>query len=248
MSLESLAIILLALAAGSVVKGVTGLGLPLVAMPVLANFIGAQHAVAVMVLPGLASNTLLLAKQWRHARAVPDLPWLMATAVVGAAIGTWGLSSLDERTLSLAIAAMIALYLVLMVVRPSARIPPHISRVASPIVGLAAGLIQGATGISGPIIGTYLFAFRLEPAAYVFAAAAAFQAMAAVQFFALIWFGVLDLERGIEGLIAVIPILVIVPLAARLTGRISRRKFEIGLAAFLVVTGARLALKGIWGV
>jgi hypothetical protein len=42
MSIESLAIILIALAAGSVVKGITGLGLPLVAMPVLAAQVRAR--------------------------------------------------------------------------------------------------------------------------------------------------------------------------------------------------------------
>jgi uncharacterized membrane protein YfcA len=248
MSIESLAAILAALSVGSFVKGVTGLGLPLVAMPVLANVIGVQHAVAVMVFPGLASNTLLIHKQWREARAVRDLPSLMTAGVIGAVGGTWGLSFLDERTLSLAMAAMIALYLLLMVARPNARISPELSRVLTPIIGLAAGLMQGATGISGPIIATYLSAYRLEPAAYVFAAAAAFQAMALVQFFALIWFGVLTFDRAIEGLIATIPIFIIVPLAARLTTRMPRRKFELGLAAFLVVAGARLALKGVWGV
>jgi uncharacterized membrane protein YfcA len=248
MSIESLAIILIALAAGAVVKGITGLGLPLVAMPVLANFIGVQHAVAVMLFPGLASNTLLIHKQWRHARAMPDLPALVISGVIGAVIGTWGLTSVDERLLSIAIAAMIALYLVLMVVKPHAKIPPHVSRVLTPFVGFAAGAIQGLTGISGPIIGTYLVTFRLEPAQYVFAAATTFQSMAVVQLFTLIWFGIVDWERTIEGLIAVIPILVIVPLAARYTSRIPRRKFELGLGAVLIVLGGRLALKGIWGV
>lgn len=248
MSIQSLAIILIALALGAIVKGVTGLGLPLVAMPVLANFIGVQHAVAVMVLPGLASNTLLIHRQWAHARAMPELPALMIFGVVGAVIGTWGLSSLNEHLLSLAVAAMIALYLLLMVARPHARISPRLSRVLTPVVGFGAGLIQGSTGISGPVIGTYLVAFRLEPAAYVFAAACTFQAMAFVQLIALVWFGVLTLDRAVEGLIAVVPILIVVPIAARLTGRISRRKFEIGLGAVLIALGGRLALKGIWGV
>lgn len=248
MSIEALAAIIAALSAGSFVKGVTGLGLPLVAMPVLATAIGVQHAVAVLVLPGLASNTLLIHKQWMHARVVRDLPSLMATGVVGAVIGSWGLAAFDDRTLSLAVAGMIAFYLVLMMARPNTKIAPELSRLLAPVVGLCAGLLQGATGISGPLIGTYLHAYRLEPAAYVFAAAAAFQSMAVVQFFALIWFGVLTWDRALESMIATIPIFIIVPLAARLTTRVPRRKFELGLAAFLVIMGARLALKGIWGV
>lgn len=248
MSIEALAAILAALAAGSFVKGVTGLGLPMVAMPVLANVIGVQHAVAVLVFPSLASNTFLIRRQWMHARAVRDLPSLMLTGVVGAVIGSWGLAAFDDRTLSLAVAGMIGLYLVLMFARPSTRIAPELSRVVAPVVGLCAGLLQGATGISGPLIGTYLHVYRLEPAAYVFAVSAVFQSMAVVQLFALIWFGVLTWDRALEGLVATVPIFLIVPLAARLTTRVSRRRFELGLAAFLAVMGTRLALKGIWGV
>jgi len=46
MDLSSAVIMALALAAGAIVKGATGMGLPLVALPVLTAAFGLQHAVA----------------------------------------------------------------------------------------------------------------------------------------------------------------------------------------------------------
>jgi len=46
----------LALAAGAVVKGATGMGLPLIALPVLTSFFGLQHAVGLMTVPLILTN------------------------------------------------------------------------------------------------------------------------------------------------------------------------------------------------
>ena len=54
--LYSLSIIGLGLALGAFVKGLTGMGLPLVAVPFMASFLGAEHAIVVMQIPGLVSN------------------------------------------------------------------------------------------------------------------------------------------------------------------------------------------------
>ena len=43
----SLSIILIGLAIGSFAKGLTGLGFPLVAIPFMATFLGAEHAIVV---------------------------------------------------------------------------------------------------------------------------------------------------------------------------------------------------------
>ena len=57
---ESLIIMFVALAAGSLVKGISGLGLPLVAIPVMAGFMDVDRAVAIMIIPGFLMNCYLL--------------------------------------------------------------------------------------------------------------------------------------------------------------------------------------------
>lgn len=247
MSFESLAIILAALSFGSFCKGLTGLGLPLVATPVIAAFLGVQHAVAVLVIPALVSNALLMWEHRAYSGALRDLPVLTIVASAGAVLGTWSLVLLPERVLSLLVAASVAAFLAVLVFQPNYRLPYDISRFISPWVGFGAGAVQGATGISGPVVGTYLRAFGLEPRAYVFAAATWFQGIGLIQMIALWQFGVLTEPRLYEGLLAVIPILVVVPLAAKLTGIIPRRIFEVILMVFLVVMGVKLAADGILG-
>jgi uncharacterized membrane protein YfcA len=55
----TLLVILFALSLGSFVKGVTGTGLPQIAIPVMASLLGVEHAVVVMAIPGVLSNATL---------------------------------------------------------------------------------------------------------------------------------------------------------------------------------------------
>ena len=51
-----LAVVFLAIGAGAFIKGLTGTGFPLVAVPVMAVFLGVEHAVIVLQIPNLVSN------------------------------------------------------------------------------------------------------------------------------------------------------------------------------------------------
>ena len=53
---QELLIIAVALGVGGATKGLTGLGLPMVAVPVMAGFLGVERAVLIMILPVLVLN------------------------------------------------------------------------------------------------------------------------------------------------------------------------------------------------
>ena len=54
MSYEALMIVLIAIALGSYFKGAVGIGLPTIAVPTLAAFLGAEHAIVVLTIPVLS--------------------------------------------------------------------------------------------------------------------------------------------------------------------------------------------------
>jgi len=56
-----LAAALLAIGIGSLAKGITGVSLPILAVPVLASFTSVEEAVVLMLLPGIAANGWLVA-------------------------------------------------------------------------------------------------------------------------------------------------------------------------------------------
>jgi uncharacterized membrane protein YfcA len=239
-SIGALSIIVIAMSVGAFVKGVTGQGLPQIAIPVMASFLGVEHAVVVMAIPGIVSNAWLLWTYRKHLHRTRDLPVMLATGAVGAVAGTALLTILDDRILSFALAAVIGLYVIVFFTRPDFSLQPSLTRYSSPPVGLAAGLLQGSTGVSGPLVSTYLHAFRLDKETYVLSVTTVFMVYAVVQTAALAILGLYSAGRLGESLVALIPIMIMLALGTRLTQKLSRRAFDLMIVALLIASGTKL--------
>lgn len=221
-----LVVIVTAIAMGAFIKGATGGGLPQVAIPVMAPFIGVEHAVVLMAIPGIVSNSLLVMSHRAEVSHTRDLPALVSTSIVGAVIGTVALKSLDGRALSAALVVVIVAYIVIVLVHPGFRLPPRFTRIASPPVGLVAGGLQGSTGISGPLLTTYLHGYQLVPRAYVFSLAVLFCVGAVVQTVTLAVVGLYTGTRLVESLLTLIPIVLFLPAGSWAAKRLSRETFQ----------------------
>jgi uncharacterized membrane protein YfcA len=121
---------------------------------------------------------------------------------------------------------VIIAYITIALVHPGFTIPARITRWASPPIGLAAGGLQGATGISGPLLTTWLHGFGLKPRAYVFALSALFFVGALVQAGTLASIGLYTRESLVESLLALIPIALTLPLGTAAAKRLSPRTFQ----------------------
>ena len=109
LDLYSLGIISFGLALGAFVKGLTGMGLPLVAVPFMAGFLGAEHAIVVMQIPGLVSNVWLV---WQHrgeAKATPLRYDMIIPASLMTVVGVWFLDTADDNITILLLAVAVAL-------------------------------------------------------------------------------------------------------------------------------------------
>jgi len=243
-----LALILCAIAVGSFIKGVTGSGLPQIAIPVIAVFLGVERAVVIMALPGVVTNTLMMWEHRASARQTRDLPVLVTMGVIGSVIGTIGLATLDPALLSLALAGVGALYVALFLSRYELRMPVRLSRLVSPPLGLVAGMLQGSTGISGPLLTTYLHAFRLPRSPFIFSLVTLFNVLAVAQVAALVRVDLYTPERLFESLLAVLPMLVFLPLGARFSARLSQQRFDRALVALVSASAVLLAWEGINGL
>lgn len=241
MQTETFLIIGFALAAGGLVKGATGTGLPMVAIPVMAAFIGVPHAVAVMAIPTIATNLWLV---WSHrsaAAAGPSLVLFLTAGVVGVGLGTWSLVEFDDRVLSLIMAGLICGYVGLIAVKPDMRIEEGLNRRIAPGVGLVSGTLQGATGMSGPVVVTYAHARRLERGSHVFLVSAIYGTFALIQAPALFGVGILTPTRLVESALALIPIMVFMWLGTRLARSFSQRTFNRIIVGVLVLMAVKLA-------
>lgn len=247
MDIETAIIVTLALALGGFVKGATGLGLPLVTIPVLASFLGVPHTLALLQTPVIVTNVWQL---WQYRRANGDasfLRWMLPTGAIGVAGGTWLLISLPAAALSLMLAVMVALYVVLNLARPDMRLPAATADRLAPAAGLAGGVLQGATGVAAPIIVTFVHAMRLPRETFVFALSAMFLVFAIAQALALAYVGVMTPQRVLEGALALIPIALAMPVGSWAASRVSRKTFERGVLALLAVMAVSLARAGLAG-
>jgi len=226
---------LIVICAGSLLKGMTGVGLPILAVPLLASFTSVEEAVVLMVLPGLASNgwLVLTHRKWPILR---DHYQFILGGITGGLLGTWLLATLDDRILKMILAAWLGVYLV-----------RHFSAGLSPSVfgrrgwvgtglGLAAGTIQGASGISAPIVAPYFHASGLVRDNYAFATASAFLLFSGAQIAGMNGMHLWTEQRLVTGLIVVIPTLVFTHIGIRFSHRISDRAFNgVILALFIAM-------------
>lgn len=248
MSIESIVIMFVALAVGSFGKAITGFGLPLIAIPFMAAFMGVEQAVVVMVIPATLTNLWLI---WEHRTraATVDRMWLVLIAgVAGAVLGTWLLSQLNDRVLALLTAGWIAVYILNQLFGRSFRIPERIGIRLIPPVSALGGVFQGATGMAGPIVVTYLHALRMEPAVQVFVVALIFMSYGFSQIASMASFGLFTPERLLLGVLALIPAILVMPIGFRVARMINRRVFDICVIVLLMGACAKLTWTGIMGL
>ncbi|WIY53067.1 sulfite exporter TauE/SafE family protein [Devosia sp. YIM 151766] len=242
--LERMAIMGLALAAGALVKGATGMGLPLIALPVLATFFGLHHAVGIMAITQIVTNGMQI-WQFRAARredSMNFLPLFLATGAVGVVLGTWLLRNLPERVLIFSLGVLLLAYFGLKVSRPHLAVSAAMARRAGPAAGFGSGVLQGATGISAPVGVTFIHAMGLDRAAHVYAVSAMFLTLGLVQLPSLIVGGIMQPQWVIEALLAMIPILIFMPVGQALAGKLSRRAFDLMILIFLGLMGLKMVL------
>lgn len=246
MTATELVIILVAVVLGATVKAVTGMGLPLIAVPVAALFVDLTDAIVVIAFPNVLANFILAAREWDSRGESRDLPVLAISGIVGAVLGTILLVSVSETPLLVLLIVSIFGYIAIFLLNPDLRVTPAQSRLWSPVVGGIAGAFQGAIGISGPIVGSWVHSFRLERAAHIFSVTTLFFLTGATQLVVLVGAGELS-GRITATLLACLPVLASIPLGTWLRGHISARGFDYAVLALLGVSGLALVMRVVTG-
>lgn len=240
-----LLVVVLASLAGATVKSVTGMGYPVLAVPLIALVLGVEDAVVLVALPNLGANLYL----WWESRDVRsqtrDLPRLVGFGTVGAVIGTVALVSLPEEPLLVGLALTIAVFVVNFTLRPDVAFDPATATRWSPAVGTVVGMLQGAIGVSGPVVATWIHGYRLAPKVYVHTVTTIFGITGAVQIVMLLLQGQFDRERLVAAAFAAVPVAVVTPLGVRLRGRLAGPAFGRVVLAVLLLSAGSLLLDAV---
>ena len=247
MSVTALIVVGVASALAMLAKSATGLGYPLIAIPILAAIMGVETAVVVVTLPNAAAN-VLVGWRTRHARSeTRDVPVLSVTSALGAVAGTFVLVSVPESPLLIVLAASVLMFVVRSLWFGDIAVPPAVGRRASSAVGAAAGVMQGAVGVSGPIIGSWLYAYRLPRDAYVFSLSVLFLLTGAAQIATLASIGAFDSDRLTAAAVGFGPVLAVLPVGEHVRARLSGPQFDRSVLVLLAGSGVALAIRAFTG-
>jgi uncharacterized membrane protein YfcA len=203
---QELLIIVIFLTLGGVLKGATGMGVPIIAVPALAVFFDVPFAIAILTIPLLVTNIWQVWRFREHRTGLLFLPGLLAGSVIGIIIGTWLLTRLSAPVLSLMLGITTLLYIAARLAQPDLKIGMAMGRRLGPTVGVLSGILQGAAGISAPVSVTFMNGMRLSRPQFLFAASSLFLVFVLVQIPALALAGILTGERALYSAAALLPI------------------------------------------
>jgi len=230
-----------------IVKGVIGLGLPTIAMGLLGLAMAPAEAAALLLLPSLVTNLWQLLAGPALGTLPRRLGPMMAGIAIGSGVGSGAIAAADTRLATGALGLALLGYAVTGLARFRPRIPPGGEAWAGPLVGVATGLVTGATGVLVLPAVPYLAALGLERDALVQALGLSFTTSTLALAAGLAWQGALPAQALGVSLLALAPALAGMALGGVLRSRVApdrfRRCFFIGLLAL----GAEIAWQGFGG-
>ena len=232
-----------ALLTGGLVKGALGVGLPLVAVPLLSLGMPPHLAIALLVVPVLASNFWQAVEGGRLVPSLQRFGGLIAAQFLATVLTVRMTLALSASQLSAMLAGAVLLAVALMAWKPTLQISASRERAVGVGVGLLSGLLGGVSSLTGPVIITYLMALRLRRDEFVGSISIIYLSAALPLYGAMLLFGRLGPTELTWSLLALVPMAAGLLAGKALRQHLDDNRFRRVLLVFLIVLAILLLLK-----
>lgn len=132
-----------------IVRGFTGFGTALIFVPIANIFLDPKTVVTLIALTGVASNAVVLPRAWGQASR-GEVGLLVLAALLTVPMGLWLLDVLDKTTVRWVVTFVAAGMLSSLIA--GWRFSGVVSRPVLLLIGAAAGVVGGMTGLTGPVV------------------------------------------------------------------------------------------------
>ncbi len=235
------------LAAGGVVKGASGIGLPMVAVPIMALAVSVPTAVSLMTFPILASN-IVQATQGGRWRPILRRFWpILAIQPFGMSIGAAALAWADPRVLIGTLGGIVVLFVAAIRFQPAWHVSLALERWLAPPVGLLSGLIGGISSFFGMPIAMFLLSLRLEKDDFVAAVGVTYACGALSLILVLTLFGLLGPQLYLLSMLGVPAVLAGVWVGQLLRRRLNAQTFRNFVLFVLLLAGLNMIRRALTG-
>ncbi len=225
------------------VKGVTGMGLPTVAMGVLGALISPLSAASLLIVPSFVTNVWQLLAGPSFGALARRFLLLVLAVTVGTFAGSYLLADGDTRLTTAALGAALIVYAGHALLARQLRVPSRLEPLLSPIIGLVTGLLTGATGVFVVPAVPYLQALGLEKEDLVQALGLSFTVSTVALAGALAWHGAFRIDNLALSALAIVPALAGMWAGQIIRNRVSPGTFRRWFLICLLVLGAEMIVK-----
>jgi uncharacterized membrane protein YfcA len=240
-----LAIAAAAIFLGGFVKGTLGVGLPMTAVPIIANFLPVPTSVGIMFAPILASNLWQSLDRRHLLAALRRFAPLIAASLAGIALGARALAILDPKTLYALLGTVVLLFAALNIASPHLTVKPSQEIWMGPLAGLIAGLLGGFSALLGPPLIIYLMALKLEKDVFVTSISLIFLITMLALNGAMMAYGVIGTRDILISFILLVPTFLGMLIGRRLRNSINTKIFYRLVLAVLVISAVSLWRKAL---
>lgn len=231
--------------AGGMVKGVLGIGLPMVVVPTLTLLVGLPTALSILAIPMICSN-LWQVWQFRKSRSqrIP-MGLFMASGAFGVGMGVWLLANIPAQWIEAGLGGLLLTYLAMRFAQPDMVLSPAGAARIAPVIGFGSGALHGATGISGPLGVTYFHSMRLLRPDFVFCTGLMFLGFTSVQLPLLYAAGFFDAQTAKLGLLCLPAVALGLVIGNWIARRVDKVLFDRLVLAIIVWMTASLLWRSI---
>ncbi|MBM1174786.1 sulfite exporter TauE/SafE family protein [Microvirga arabica] len=228
-----------------VVKGVTGMGLPTVAMGLLGAFMSPVAAAGLLIVPSFVTNVWQLASGPSFTALVSRF-WLMMLGIV---LGTVGSASIlaggDVQWTTAGLGTALVIYAVFTLLARQLSVPVEVEKWLSPLIGLTTGMVTGGTGVFVIPAVPYLQALGLSKDDLIQGLGLSFTVSTIALAAGLAWRGALQVDGLAMSSLAIAPALLGMWLGQAIRSRVSPVAFRRWFLICLMLLGIELILRSI---
>ena len=243
LTIELICLLFATFLGAGVVKGVTGMGLPTVAMGVLGAVMSPLTAAAILIIPSFVTNVWQMLAGGNTLRLLRRLWAMMLCIVVGTVLATRLLVIVDPVWSGRALGIALIAYAAYALFSPTISIPERLEPWLSPVIGIVTGVLTGATGVFTLPAVPYVQSLGLQKDELVQALGLSFTVSTVALAGGLVAQDAFRLDQLGLSLLAVIPALVGMWLGAIVRQKISPKTFRRCFLLFLIILGLELALR-----
>lgn len=231
--------------AAGLVKGVTGMGLPTLAMGVLGALISPLAAASLLLVPSFVTNVWQLVAGPNMGALMRRLWPMMLAIVVGTMAGSSLLAGGDTRLTTAALGVALVAYALYTLFARQLRVADRLEPRLSPVIGAATGVVAGGTGVFVIPAVPYLQALGLHKDDLVQALGLSFTVSTVALGAGLAWHGALQPDNLALSTLAIVPALGGMWAGQALRSRISPSRFRRWFLVALLLLGTEMALRAM---